>query len=89
MESLERLVAIEAIRNVKARYWYAMDVGDPAVIVGAGAIADFIRTVVADWTTVHHGHAPIIEVEDPDHGTAIWPIRADGAYPSAERLVQV
>jgi hypothetical protein len=116
MDPLERLVAIEAIKNVKARYWYAMDMkdwaalegvftedaifdmraerefsegrpadglpspedaiaaGDQAVIVGAAAIADFIRTVVEDWKTVHHGHAPIIEVDGPDHGTGIWPL---------------
>jgi SnoaL-like domain len=168
MDSVKRLVAIEAIKNVKARYWYAMDMkdwdalravftddavfdmraerafaeghptdelapakeavdaGDPAVIVGASAIADFIRTIVAGWRTVHHGHAPIVEVQEPDRGTGIWPlfdyiddgrnalkgyghyydeyrkvggewlisrvlltrIRADGSYPSAQRLVQ-
>ena len=113
MDQLERLVAIEAIKNVKARYWYCMDVkdwaglrdvftddavfdmrgerafargaspdglppareaGDPMVIVGAEVIASFIRTAVESWTTVHHGHAPIIDVADSDCGTAIWPL---------------
>jgi hypothetical protein len=168
IDPLDRLVAIEAIKNVKARYWFHMDMkdwdglrsvftddaifdmraerafslgesaadlppvedsiaaGDEAVTVGAEAIATFIRTVVESWKTVHHGHAPIIEVTEPDFGTAIWPlfdyiddgrnalkgyghyheeyrridgrwlisrvlltrIRADGDYPSAERLQQ-
>lgn len=116
MDQLERLVAIEAIKNVKARYWYCMDMkdwaglrdvftdevvfdmraerafargtsqdgfppaleaaeaGDPMVIVGAEAVASFIRTAVESWTTVHHGHAPIIDVTESDRGTAIWPL---------------
>lgn len=116
MDQLERLVAIEAIKNVKARYWYCMDMkdwaglrdvftddvvfdmraeralsrgenaddlpptreaveaGDPLVIVGAEAIASYIRTAVESWTTVHHGHAPIIDVADSDRATAIWPL---------------
>lgn len=116
MDQLERLVAIEAIKNVKARYWYCMDAkdwaglrdvftddavfdmrgerafalgasqdgfapargaaeaGDPMVIVGAEAIASFIRTAVESWTTVHHGHAPVVDVVESDRGTAIWPL---------------
>lgn len=116
MDQVERLVAIEAIKNVKARYWYCMDTkdwaglrdvftddavfdmraeralalgtsmdglpgereaaeaGDPLVIVGAETIASFIRAAVESWTTVHHGHAPIIDVAECDRGTAIWPL---------------
>src|ERR1700753_3075090 len=116
MDPLERLIAIEAIRNVKARYFYNMDMkdwealeavvtqdaiwdaryerafaqgedfkvlppveeaiaaDDQAVAVGAGACADFMRLNVETWKTFHLGGAAIIEVEDPDYGTAIWPI---------------
>lgn len=112
MDQLERLAAIEAIKNVKARYWYHLDLkdwaglrdvftddavfdmrgerafvvggsvaglppareaGDPLVIVGAEAIASFVRAAVESWTTVHHGHAPIIDVVGSDRGTGIWP----------------
>lgn len=48
--------------------------GDPAVTVGARNIAAFIRNVVERWLTVHHGHAPIIDVESADRATAIWPL---------------
>ena len=113
MDELDRLVAIEAIKHVKARYWYCMDTknwaglrdvftddvvfdmraervlargesmddlpptheaSDPLVIVGAEAITSFIRTAVESWTTVHHGHAPIIDVLESDRATGIWPL---------------
>jgi hypothetical protein len=48
--------------------------GDPAVTVGARAIADFIRSVVEHWVTVHHGAAPIIEITGADTAKAIWPL---------------
>jgi hypothetical protein len=116
LDPLERLVAIEAIKNVKARYWYTVDTkdwtalravftddaifdlraerafsqgeptddlppveesiaaGDQAVLIGAAAIAAAIQNFAEEWTTVHHGHAPIVEVTEADFGTAIWPL---------------
>jgi len=47
---------------------------DPAVSVGAPHIAKFIRNIVQDWITVHHGMAPIIDVTGPEFATAIWPL---------------
>lgn len=115
MDSVDRLVAADAIRNTKATYWFAMDTkdwdllasvftedavfdmrgerahstgtalsdlppieqsireGDPAVTVGARAISNFIRSVVIDWVTVHHGAAPIIEVTGSDTAKGVWP----------------
>jgi hypothetical protein len=116
MDQIERLVATEEIKYVKAKYWYCMDMkdweglrtvfsddaifdmraerafslgesadglpsaeeavaaGDEAVIVGADAIASFIRTVVVDWKTVHHGAPPMVDVEDSEQARAIWPL---------------
>lgn len=48
--------------------------GDPSVLEGGETIANFIRDVVGPWTTVHHGHAPVIEVLGADRGRAIWPM---------------
>jgi len=52
----------------------AIRAGDPAVTVGAEAIATFIRSVVEHRVTVHHGAAPIIEVIDPETAKAVWPL---------------
>lgn len=49
--------------------------GDPGVMTGGGkAIAHWIGTMLSDWTTVHHGHAPIIEIDSEDEARAIWPL---------------
>jgi hypothetical protein len=48
--------------------------GDPMVVQGNDAIADFIRAGVETWVTVHQGAAPIIDILGPDDATGIWPI---------------
>ena len=115
MNDIDRLIAIESIRNIKATYWYAIDVkdwdllatvfdrestvdfrrdrdfkpgqpanqyppveqalaeGDNAVAKG-DKIATWIRDVAMPLRTVHHGHAPIIEIDGPDRARAIWPM---------------
>lgn len=116
MDGLERLLAVEAIRKLKATYWFATDVkdwpllasvfaedavfdmrgdpfhspaqalsalppvdqaiatGDPAVLIGNHAIADFISNLVDRWTTVHIGGEPIIDITGPTDATGIWPL---------------
>ena len=37
--------------------------GDPAVTVGGQAFAEMLSVALRNWKTVHHGHAPIIEIE--------------------------
>jgi hypothetical protein len=52
-----------------------LDPADPAVMgPGGGVIAGWIADVLADVLTVHHGHAPVIEIEDADNARAIWPM---------------
>jgi hypothetical protein len=51
----------------------AIAAGDPAVIVGARAVIEFMRKNVSPFVGFHMGGAPIVEVTGPDHGTAIWP----------------
>jgi hypothetical protein len=120
MDDLQRLVAIDEIKRLKATYLHAMDTkdwprlqsvftedavfdirgefdhqgnrvfnvrmdemepartaaahGDPSVVMGGAAIVGFIRSVAEKWVTVHHGHAPIIDIVGPDEATAIWPL---------------
>jgi hypothetical protein len=101
--SIERLLAIEEIKVLKARYFWALDrkawdlfgslftddavfdLGSagldqdaasgsavPTELVGPasiqGAAAELFRTAV----TVHHGHAPQIEITGPDDAKGIW-----------------
>lgn len=83
---------IEAIKQLKARYFRLMDTKDWD---GMGTVfADdvdidvrdeggghthsvdeympFLRDVLADVITVHHGHAPEIELTSPSTATGIW-----------------
>jgi hypothetical protein len=46
--------------------------GDEAVYVGGARIANFLESVLEGWTTVHHGHAPILDLLDRTTATGIW-----------------
>lgn len=46
--------------------------GDEGVLCGP-EIAQFISTSAADWVTVHHGHAPIVELTGEDTARGVWP----------------
>lgn len=97
MGDLEKLMALEEIRTLKARRVRCMDEKDWAgyaachapdaisytfqaegraeqPIVGAQAIADLLARVLNDRTTVHHIHAPEIELTSDDTATGIWPM---------------
>lgn len=52
----------------------ALAAGDPAVVKGGEAFAQFATTVVVNWTTVHHGGEPIIDIIDSTHAKAIFPV---------------
>jgi len=47
---------------------------DSAVAQGADNIIAFLVSVATPLKTVHHGHAPIIDVLGVDDATAIWPM---------------
>jgi SnoaL-like protein len=46
--------------------------GDEGVLSGS-QITEFISTSAQDWLTVHHGHAPIIELTGRDTARGVWP----------------
>jgi len=52
----------------------ALAAGDPAVNVGSDKLVGIVSTALRNWKTVHHGHAPIIDIDSPDEGRAIWPL---------------
>ncbi len=99
MDAVERLEAVEAIKELKARYFRCMDTKDwdgfaeqfaPDAVMdmsaemrdandedagitrGNRAIAAFVRGVVGDVVTVHHGHTPEIEITSPTTARGIW-----------------
>ena len=90
MTDLERLVALEAIRDLKARRDQAVDRKDWAAyaamhsddFVGAAipgmkgsggeAAAAALAVQMANVTTVHHSHSPVIEFQSESLATGIW-----------------
>ena len=113
MDTIERLEAIEAIRQLKARYFRCLDAKDwagleavfaPDVEVditvdvpaehggrGRGAVAfvAFCSQAMGEVVSVHHGHAPEIEITSDTTATGIWPMEdmlrwPDGAEPLRE-----
>ena len=63
-EAIDKLVLVEQ----------ALAAGDPAVAKGCENIVAFIREAATPLRTVHHGHAPIIDVRGPDEAKGIWPM---------------
>jgi hypothetical protein len=105
MDDLAKLLAAEAIRNLKAAYFRCMDTKnwadlenlftedatfdvrgalempkaeddypDESVVTGRTAIAEYIRLGLTPLISVHHGHAPEIEIISPVSARAIWPM---------------
>ena len=83
---------IEAIRQLKARYFRLMDTKDwdafaqvfaqdvevdlttqgAGVIRGVAEYLPFLRSVIEDVVTVHHGHMPEVELTSPTTAAGIW-----------------
>jgi ketosteroid isomerase-like protein len=83
---------VEAIKQLKARYFRLMDTKDWEALVsvftddvevdvsgegggitrGANEFLSFLRTVIGNAITVHHGHTPEIELTSPTTATGIW-----------------
>ena len=98
MGDLEKLLAIEEIRKLKARRVRSMDekdwagyaachtpnavsytfqsenTGADAPIVGNEVIAERLKKQLTGRTTVHHVHAPEIELTSETTAKAIWPM---------------
>ena len=90
MTDIERLVALEAIRELKARRDQAVDRKDwPTYVAlhsddfvgaaipnqqgsGGKSAAAALDVQMANVTTVHHSHSPVIEFQDRDHATGVW-----------------
>ena len=49
----------------------AMSIG-PTPIIGGRAAANQLAVQLANVTTVHHCHTPVIEFQDRSHATGVW-----------------
>jgi len=97
---------IEAIKQLKARYFRTMDTkdwsgmravftddvvvdtsaSDGGVVEGADEFMTFLRGVLADVITVHHGHMPEIEVTSPTTATGVWAMEDMLRWPNGMEL---
>ena len=48
------------------------EAGERGLVHGNQAIADFVRGVVGDVETVHHGHMPEIDLSSATTATGVW-----------------
>jgi uncharacterized protein (TIGR02246 family) len=86
IEDIEAIKQLKAryCRTMDTKDWAAycqvftddvtMDTTDSGgnVVTGADQFLDFLVPTLADVVTVHHVHAPEIEVTSPDTATGIW-----------------
>ncbi|NWK97405.1 hypothetical protein DM806_17375 [Sphingobium lactosutens] len=63
-QSLDQLLPLEE----------AIAQGDPEVVVGAEAVTKMIQSAIKNWVTVHHLAEPLIEIENEQEASAIWPL---------------
>jgi uncharacterized protein (TIGR02246 family) len=97
---------IEAIKQLKARYFRTMDMKDWSgmrrvftddvtmdttssggnVVTGGDAFLEFLRGVIGDVVTVHHGHTPEIEITSPTTATGIWAMEDMLRWPDGREL---
>jgi len=97
---------LEAIKQLKARYFRTMDTRDwtamravfaddvvmdttssgGGVITGADAFIAFLREILRDVVTVHHGHMPEIELTSATTARGIWAMHDLLKWPSGMEL---
>jgi len=56
------------------------------ITTGSQEIAAFVRRMVGDVTTVHHGHTPEIDVTSPTTATGIWAMENRLRWPDGDPL---
>jgi len=90
----DQLEALEAIRQLKSRYFRYVDtkrwdrfgelfcedavlhvpVNRAEPLRGRAAIVERVRRGLSEMITIHHGHAPEIELLGANRARAIWPM---------------
>jgi hypothetical protein len=100
-------VGVEAIKQLKARYFRTLDAKDWAglrrvftddvvidtsaspggnVVAGADEFMVFLRGVIGDASTVHHGHTPEIELTSATTARGIWAMEDMLRWPDGREI---
>jgi ketosteroid isomerase-like protein len=97
---------VEAIKQLKARYFRTMDTKDwdamrlvftddvvldttasgGEVVSGADSFMTFLRGMIGDVETVHHGHTPEIELTSATTARGIWAMEDRLRWPNGTEL---
>jgi uncharacterized protein (TIGR02246 family) len=97
---------VEAIKQLKARYFRTMDMKDwegmravfaddvvvdttssgGDVVEGADEFMAFLRGMIGDVVTVHHGHMPEIVLTSPTSASGIWSMEDMLRWPNGMEL---
>jgi uncharacterized protein (TIGR02246 family) len=97
---------LEAIKQLKARYFRTMDTKDWAgmrevfaddvvmdttasgggVVTGADEFVSFLRDILQDVVTVHHGHTPEIELTSSTTARGVWAMQDLLKWPNGREL---
>jgi hypothetical protein len=100
---------LEAIRQLKARYFRLMDTKDwdglaavftddveidvtgegGGVTHGVAEYLPFLRSMIEDVTTVHHGHTPEITLTSPTMATGIWALEDQLWWPAGSPITHL
>ena len=65
------------------------EAGERGLVHGNQAIADFVRGVVGDVETVHHGHMPEIDLSSATTATGVWAMEDLLRWPAGGRLTSM
>jgi len=63
--------------------------GEDGITRGSREIAAFVRRMIDDVTTVHHGHMPEIELTSPTSATGVWAMEDMLRWPPGSFLVSL
>src|ERR1700722_16125976 len=76
MTDVEMLVELQAIYRLKAVRDHAVDYVAMSIsrepIIGGNAAAEALSVQLANVSTVHHSHTPVIDFQDCDNATGVW-----------------
>ena len=103
----DRAADLEAIKQLKARYFRTLDTKDWAamrqvftddvvmdtsaspggtVVAGADEFMVFLRGVIGDVATVHHGHTPEIELTSETTARGTWAMEDMLRWPDGRQM---